>query len=67
MKTFNDEIQARSFLEEKGFTITWNHVILLPKFLYELTDYEADAINLHADEELHTTITAIQSALGDKP
>ncbi|MFZ4055384.1 MAG: carboxylase, partial [Polynucleobacter sp.] len=28
---------------------------------------EADAINLHADEELHTTITAIQSALGDKP
>jgi hypothetical protein len=45
MKTFNDEIQARSFLEEKEFTITWNHVILLPNFIYELTDYEADAIN----------------------
>jgi|GEM_PF-211125 len=28
---------------------------------------EADAINLQADEDLHTTITAIQSALGDKP
>ena len=35
--------------------------------LNPVTLNEADAINLHADEELQTTITSIQSALGGKP
>lgn len=45
MKIFYDEIQARSFLEEKGFTITANYEIILPEISYYLTDYEQDAVN----------------------